>query len=107
MGVYGVVLDAATLTPTTKKGIPGNPVGDSGAESSTPCVDEKRRRCNFGRTHSRRDSTMSKFRVLLDEKLEHHARSLLNDVGIKVDVARLKTVNLIMWLKFGAILGRR
>jgi D-3-phosphoglycerate dehydrogenase len=42
---------------------------------------------------------MSKFRVLLDEKLEHHARSLLNDVGIKVDVARLKTVNLIRLLQ--------
>jgi phosphoglycerate dehydrogenase-like enzyme len=37
---------------------------------------------------------MSKYRVLLDEKLEHHAQPLLNDVGIKADVARLKTVNL-------------
>jgi D-3-phosphoglycerate dehydrogenase len=42
---------------------------------------------------------MSKFRVLLDEKLEHHARPLLNDVGIKTDVARLKTVNLISLLQ--------
>jgi D-3-phosphoglycerate dehydrogenase / 2-oxoglutarate reductase len=42
---------------------------------------------------------MSKYRVLLDEKLEHHARPLLNDVGIKVDVARLKTVNLIRLLQ--------
>ncbi|MEN8761629.1 MAG: NAD(P)-dependent oxidoreductase [Thiogranum sp.] len=37
---------------------------------------------------------MSKYRVLLDEKLEHHARPLLNDVGIKVDAVRLKTDNL-------------
>ena len=29
---------------------------------------------------------MSKYRVLLDEKLEHHARPLLNDVGIKADI---------------------
>ena len=42
---------------------------------------------------------MSKYRVLLDGKLEHHARPLLNDVGIKVDVARLKTVNLISLLQ--------
>jgi D-3-phosphoglycerate dehydrogenase len=42
---------------------------------------------------------MSKHRVLLDEKLEHHARPLLNDVGIRADVARLKTVNLISLLQ--------
>jgi len=42
---------------------------------------------------------MSKYRVLLDEKLEHHARPLLNDVGIKADVARLKTGNLIKLLQ--------
>ena len=42
---------------------------------------------------------MSKYRVLLDEKLEHHARPLLNDAGIKTDVARLKTVNLISLLQ--------
>ena len=28
---------------------------------------------------------MSKYRVLLYEKLEHHARPLLNDAGIKAD----------------------
>ena len=42
---------------------------------------------------------MSKYRVLLDEKLEHHARPLLNDVGIKTDVARLTTGNLIRLLQ--------
>jgi len=42
---------------------------------------------------------MSKYRVLLDEKLEHHARPLLNDVGIKVDVVRPKTGNLIKLLQ--------
>ena len=42
---------------------------------------------------------MSKHRVLLDEKLEHHARPLLNDAGIKTDVARLTTGNLIRLLQ--------
>ena len=42
---------------------------------------------------------MSKYRVLLDEKLEHHARPLLNDAGIKTDVARLTTGNLIRLLQ--------
>ena len=42
---------------------------------------------------------MSKYRVLLDEKLEHHARPLLNDAGIKTDVARLTTGNLIKLLQ--------
>jgi phosphoglycerate dehydrogenase-like enzyme len=42
---------------------------------------------------------MSKHRVLLDEKLGHHARPLLNDVGIKTDVVRLKTANLIELLQ--------
>jgi D-3-phosphoglycerate dehydrogenase len=42
---------------------------------------------------------MSKYRVLLDEKLAHHARPLLNDVGIKADVVRLKTGNLIKLLQ--------
>jgi len=42
---------------------------------------------------------MSKYRVLLDEKLEHHARALLNDVGIKADAVRLTTGNLIKLLQ--------
>jgi phosphoglycerate dehydrogenase-like enzyme len=42
---------------------------------------------------------MSKYRVLLDEKLERHARPLLIDVGIKADVARLTTGNLIRLLQ--------
>jgi D-3-phosphoglycerate dehydrogenase len=42
---------------------------------------------------------MSKHRVLLDEKLAHHALPLLNNVGIKADVARLKTGNLIRLLE--------
>jgi phosphoglycerate dehydrogenase-like enzyme len=42
---------------------------------------------------------MSKYRVLLDEKLEHHARALLNDAGIKTDVVRLTTGNLIRLLQ--------
>jgi D-3-phosphoglycerate dehydrogenase len=42
---------------------------------------------------------MSKYRVLLDEKLEQHARPLLNDAGIKTDVARLTTGNLIRLLQ--------
>ncbi|MDX2457160.1 MAG: NAD(P)-dependent oxidoreductase [Gammaproteobacteria bacterium] len=42
---------------------------------------------------------MSKYRVLLDEKLEHHARMLLNDAGIKTDVVRLTTGNLIRLLQ--------
>ena len=42
---------------------------------------------------------MSKYRVLLDDKLEHHARPLLNDAGIKTDVARLTTGNLIRLLQ--------
>ena len=42
---------------------------------------------------------MSKHRVLLDEKLGHHAQPLLNDVGIKTDVVRLKTANLIKLLQ--------
>ena len=42
---------------------------------------------------------MSKYRVLLDEKLEHHARTLLNDAGIKTDVVRLTTGNLIRLLQ--------
>ena len=28
---------------------------------------------------------MNKYRVLLDEKLEHHTRPFLNDTGIKTD----------------------
>ena len=42
---------------------------------------------------------MSKYRVLLDEKLEQHARPLFNDAGIKTDVARLTTANLIKLLQ--------
>ena len=42
---------------------------------------------------------MSKYRVLLDEKLEHHARTLFNDAGIKTDVVRLTTGNLIRLLQ--------
>jgi D-3-phosphoglycerate dehydrogenase len=42
---------------------------------------------------------MSKYRVLLDEKLEHHARTLLNGAGIKTDVVRLTTGNLIRLLQ--------
>jgi len=42
---------------------------------------------------------MSKYRVLLDEKLEHHARTLLIDAGIKTDVVRLTTGNLIRLLQ--------
>ena len=42
---------------------------------------------------------MSKYRVLLDEKLEQHARTLLNDAGIKTDVVRLTTGNLIRLLQ--------
>ena len=42
---------------------------------------------------------MSKYRVLLDEMLEYHARPLLNDAGIKTDVVRLTTGNLIRLLQ--------
>lgn len=42
---------------------------------------------------------MSKYRVLLDEKFEHHARPMLNDAGIKTDVVRLTTGNLIRLLQ--------
>ena len=42
---------------------------------------------------------MSKYRVLLDEKLERHARPLLIDVGIKADVVRMTTGNLIRLLQ--------
>jgi len=42
---------------------------------------------------------MSKYRVLLDEKLEQHARPLLIDAGIKADVVRLTTGNLTRLLQ--------
>jgi D-3-phosphoglycerate dehydrogenase len=42
---------------------------------------------------------MSKHRVLLDEKLENHARALLNDAGIKTDVVHVTTGNLIRLLQ--------
>jgi len=42
---------------------------------------------------------MSKHRVLLDEKIENHARPLLNGAGIKTDVVRLTTGNLTRLLQ--------
>ncbi len=41
---------------------------------------------------------MSKFRVLLDDKLEQHARSIFHDAEIKADVVRLNTANLAFLL---------
>ncbi|MBT8117973.1 MAG: hypothetical protein KJO66_09080 [Gammaproteobacteria bacterium] len=52
---------------------------------------------------------MSKYRVLLDEKIEHHTRPLLNNVGIKADMVCLTTGNLTRLLQadpYDALIAR-
>ena len=51
MVAYGVARNVAALKLTTNEKRPGIPVGDCGAGSSTPCVDERQRRRNCKSIH--------------------------------------------------------